>query len=117
VLERSYRNQAVNEDAEMSHFLTRLFVLLCRHDLIGDIKHRCQAILPQSVQKLITSHFGVAHECFSSPLSNFKSYFNATLFADASSFFGSLGYFSNFLPIEGKSLLIVNAYGLYPNFI
>lgn len=105
VLERSYRNQAITEDPKMSHFLTRLFVLLCRHDLIGDIKHRCQAILPRQVQKVITAHFGIAHECFASPLSNFKSYFNATLFADASSFFGSLGYFFNLLPIEGSFLV------------
>lgn len=91
----------MTEDPEMCHFLTRLFVLLCRHDLIGDIKHRCQAILPLPVQKIVTAHFGVAHECFASPLSNFKSYFNSTLFADASNFFGSLGHFSNFIPIEG----------------
>mmetsp|Transcript_1047 Transcript_1047/g.1864 ORF Transcript_1047/g.1864 Transcript_1047/m.1864 type:complete len:1315 (+) Transcript_1047:133-4077(+) len=105
VLQRSYKNQAMTEDPELCHFLTRLFVLLCRHDLIGDIKHRCQAILPLPVQKIITTHFGVAHECFASPLSNFKSYFNATLFADASSFFGSLGHFSHFLPIEGSYLV------------
>jgi len=86
----------------MVHFLTRLFVLLCRYDLIGDIKNHCQAIIPPMALKAMSSTFGVAHECFASPLSNTCSSFNSTLFPDTDRFFGSLGSFFDFIPFEGS---------------
>jgi len=86
----------------MAHFLTRLFVLLCRYDLIGDVNNRCQAIVPSTALKAMVSQFGVAHECFASPLSNIRSSFNSSLFADTDRFFGSLGSFFDFVPLEGS---------------
>jgi hypothetical protein len=102
VLERSYRKQSASDDPGSSHFLTRLFVLLCRHELLGDLKHRCQATIPTIVQNVMTTQFGIAHECFASPLSNSRASFNTFLFTDVCKFFGGLGSFFDFFPIEGK---------------
>jgi len=102
VLERSYKKQTSSDDPAVSHFLTRLFVLLCRHELLGDVKHRCQATIPTSVQNVMTAQFGVAHECFASPLSNSLASFNTFLFSDVCKFFGSLGSFFDFVPMEGE---------------
>jgi len=105
VLERSYRKQTTSDDPGASHFLTRLFVLLCRHELLGDVKHRCQATIPTIVQNVMTAQFGIAHECFASPLSNSRASFNTFLFTDVCKFFGSLGSFFDFFPIEGSYLV------------
>ena len=50
----------------------------------------------------MTAQFGIAHECFASPLSNSRASFNTFLFTDVCKFFGSLGSFFDFFPIEGK---------------
>mmetsp|Transcript_23081 Transcript_23081/g.34184 ORF Transcript_23081/g.34184 Transcript_23081/m.34184 type:complete len:679 (+) Transcript_23081:1-2037(+) len=105
VLERSYKKQTSSDDPAVSHFLTRLFVLLCRHELLGDVKHRCQATIPTIVQNVMTTQFGVAHECFASPLSNSLASFNTFLFSDVCKFFGSLGSFFDFVPMEGSYLV------------
>lgn len=102
VLVKTYKNVSSTEDPSMVHFLTRLFVLLCRYDLIGDVRSRCQAIIPPMAMKAIAANFGVAHDCFASPLSNICASFNSTLFSDTDRFFGSLGSFFDLIPVEGS---------------
>ena len=80
-------------------------ILEYRYDLVGDVTHRCQTIIPPMAQEAITSQFGVGHDCFSSPLGFGRASFNCSLFADSCKFFGSLGSFFDFDPIEGASLL------------
>lgn len=101
-LAKAYKAINAADDPSMSHFLPRLFVLLCRYDLIGDVKNRCQAILPSKALKAMSTHFGAAHECFSSPFNHEYSSFTSTLFADTDKYFGSVGSFFDLIPVEGK---------------
>jgi hypothetical protein len=101
-LAKAYKAMNAGDDPSMSHFLPRLFVLLCRYDLIGDVKNRCQAILPAPALKAMSTHFGTAHECFSSPFNHGYSSFTSTLFADSDKYFGSVGSFFDLIPVEGK---------------
>jgi len=102
MLERMYQETTLNSDPEKNHLLSRMFVLLCRYDLIGDIKNRCQAYVPLKAFKAMSDNFGVTHECFASPLYQLCSSYNSYLFSDVDKFFGGLGSFFDFLPIEGS---------------
>jgi len=101
-LVKAYKAIVAGDDPSMSHFLPRLFVLLCRYDLIGDVKNRCQAILPSKALKAMSTHFGAAHECFTSPFNHEYSSYTSTFFADSDKYFGSVGSFFDLIPMEGK---------------
>lgn len=101
MLEKNYREISSSSDPSITHLLTRMFVLLCRYDLIGDAKSSCQALVPPVALKSMAQHFGVIHECFASPMSRICSSYNS-LFPDVDRYFGSLGSFFDFLPLEGS---------------
>jgi len=101
MLEKKYREISASSDPSITHLLTRMFVLLCRYDLIGDMNSSCQALVPPSVLKSMSKHFGVVHECFASPMNRICSSYNS-LFPDVDRYFGSLGSFFDFLPLEGS---------------
>jgi len=101
MLEKKYKDVAAASDPSMAHVLRRMFVLLCRYDLIGDITSGCQALVPPMALKSMSQHFGVIHECFASPMSRICSSYNS-LFPDVDRYFGSLGSFFDFLPLEGS---------------
>ena len=58
--------------------------------------------MPPGAMKAMAQHFGVAHECFATPLNRICQSYNSFLFHDIDRHFGSLGPFFDFLPIEGK---------------
>lgn len=103
ILAKTYKAIAAVDDPTMDHFLPRLFVLLCRYDLIGDIKNRCQALVPSSAWRCMVNSFGVGHECFASPFNHECSSFTSTFFSDSDKYFGSIGSFFDLIPLEGKS--------------
>jgi len=71
-------------------FLVRLFCLLQRYESIGGAGY--QAAIPSSAFKTLQENFGVAHECFASPLNSTLPSFGSAFF-DTDMFFGSRGSF------------------------
>mmetsp|Transcript_40499 Transcript_40499/g.61402 ORF Transcript_40499/g.61402 Transcript_40499/m.61402 type:complete len:99 (-) Transcript_40499:723-1019(-) len=49
----------------------------------------------------MSRNFGISHECFASPLNRVSPSYNS-IFPDVDRFFGSLGSFFDFLPLEGS---------------
>jgi len=101
VLEKKYHDVTCGADPDKIHMLTRMFVLLCRYDLIGDIQNGFRATVPPSAFTSMTEHFGVVHECFASPLNQSCLSYNS-VFPDTDRYFGSLGSFFDFVPTEGS---------------
>uniref|UniRef100_A0A6U0SUF3 PCIF1 WW domain-containing protein n=1 Tax=Eucampia antarctica TaxID=49252 RepID=A0A6U0SUF3_9STRA len=101
MLSKYYREYSSGTDPELKHMLTRTFVLLCRYDLIGDMKNGCNTSLPPQAFETLTKHFGVTHECFASPMNHACPSYNS-IFPDIDRYFGSLGSFFDFVPKEGS---------------
>jgi hypothetical protein len=101
VLEKYYHEVTSQIDPDLSHMLTRIFVLLCRYDLVGEFSSNFQATVPLPALQAMIDNFAVVHECFSTPMNRTCSTFNS-LFPDVDKYFGSIGSFFDFQPLEGS---------------
>lgn len=101
MLSKNYREYSSGTDPELKHILTRMFVLLCRYDLVGDMKNGCNVSLTSTAFETLTKQFGVTHECFASPMNHVCPSYNS-IFPDIDRYFGSLGSFFDFVPKEGS---------------
>ena len=88
------------DDQKGEKKLVRIFVLLCRYDILSFNRSNF-ATLPPHVFDAFNKLFGVHHECFASPLRHYYSSYNS-LFPDTDNFFGSLGSFFEYFPVKGS---------------
>mmetsp|Transcript_15781 Transcript_15781/g.23431 ORF Transcript_15781/g.23431 Transcript_15781/m.23431 type:complete len:648 (-) Transcript_15781:297-2240(-) len=101
LLRRNYCDTSSKTDPDLKHVLTRIFVLLCRYDTISALKGVNHAAIPPRAFEAMSRNFGISHECFASPLNRVSPSYNS-IFPDVDRFFGSLGSFFDFLPLEGS---------------
>jgi len=80
-------------------FLQRVWAMLMRYRLFGDAG--CQAALPERCFEMLRASLGVTHECYASPLNCYMPTY-CSAYADTDKFFGSLGSFLDFAPLEGS---------------
>ena len=85
----------------MERRLTRIFVMVSRYDLFGDLKAGYQASITVEVMATLQRHFNVEHECFASPLNRSLTSF-CSVFWDCDRFFGSSDSFFSWWPETGS---------------
>ena len=98
--------QAYNADHKDSEsFADRLFAVLQRYRAATGYRpnegsgHHCAT--PPEVLNALRDHLGVEMECFASPFNSHFFHF-CTAFGDTDVFFGSMGSFFTFNPVEGS---------------
>jgi phosphorylated CTD-interacting factor 1 len=72
-----------------------------RYDLFGDAVKNCQLAISSDAFVKMSDDFGVTHECFATPLTRICASYNS-IFPDSDRYFGSLGSFFDFMPVEGS---------------
>uniref|UniRef100_A0A6B2L391 PCIF1 WW domain-containing protein n=1 Tax=Arcella intermedia TaxID=1963864 RepID=A0A6B2L391_9EUKA len=101
-LRELYKIHSSEVDPRLDYFEERLYCLLRRYEsCFGKQGAGFQAAAPETVFKFLSSHFGVCHETFASPLNCYYSRYNSA-FPDTDGFFGSKGSFFDFSPIAGS---------------
>ena len=88
-------------DPNDSRLLVRMYALLCRYHLLGELKGGYQASITSEVMETLKSGFGVSQECFASPLNRTLTSYNS-LFFDTDMYFGSYGSFFKFKTGSGS---------------